>query len=125
MEGRVLPDRILTELREYAETMAAGASIRDQERTLPFEVFRHLRQLGIGRLRIPVAHGGFGGTVPDLINVVITIVLSRPAVPPRMHAARAKCLCCVRHRRMSDSRASWRAITRWARHECRATSSGP
>ncbi len=73
MEGRVLPDRILTELREYAETMAAGASIRDQERTLPFEVYRQLRQLGIGRLRIPVAHGGFGGTVPDLINAVITI----------------------------------------------------
>jgi len=50
-----------------------GAAQRERERTLPHEQVRALVAAGLLTLRIPLAAGGPGGTVRELIEIVIDI----------------------------------------------------
>jgi alkylation response protein AidB-like acyl-CoA dehydrogenase len=46
---------------------------REQTRELPFEGVRWLREAGFGAVRIPLAHGGAGATLPQLFRPLIEL----------------------------------------------------
>ena len=53
--------------------IGAGAATRERERQLPYEWMRRLAEAGLFTLRVPVALGGPGGSLRDLIGLVIDI----------------------------------------------------
>jgi alkylation response protein AidB-like acyl-CoA dehydrogenase len=60
-------------LTELFDDIAGGAQQREQDRTLPHEQVRSLRDAGIGRLRLRAEDGGAGATLPELFGVVIDL----------------------------------------------------
>ncbi len=46
---------------------------REAERILPYEPIAWLREAGFGRVRIPVAEGGFGASLPELFGLLIEL----------------------------------------------------
>ena len=46
--------------------IAEGVVERENSRTLPLEPLRWLKEAGFGTVRIPVADGGLGATLPQL-----------------------------------------------------------
>ncbi|WP_183094733.1 acyl-CoA dehydrogenase family protein [Nocardioides stalactiti] len=50
-----------------------GASERERDRTAPHEVIGWLKEAGVGRLRIPVADGGAGLSLPQLFAALIDL----------------------------------------------------
>ncbi|MEH2445019.1 MAG: acyl-CoA dehydrogenase [Nostoc sp.] len=57
-----------------------GASERDRDRILPYDVINLIRQSRLGALRIPVAEGGAGSTARELFEVVIRLGDADPNV---------------------------------------------
>ncbi|WP_422418785.1 acyl-CoA dehydrogenase family protein [Pseudomonas sp. GZD-222] len=53
--------------------IAAGAAQRERERQLPYEAVRQVAQAGLYTCRIPQAHGGSGGSVSDVIALLLRI----------------------------------------------------
>ena len=53
--------------------IAAGASHRERSRQLPYAWIRTLAEAGLFTLRIPRQHGGPGGTVRDLFELLLDI----------------------------------------------------
>jgi alkylation response protein AidB-like acyl-CoA dehydrogenase len=53
--------------------IAAGAHERERERIAPFEQIDLLRRAGFGALRIPVADGGRGLSIPELFEVIVDL----------------------------------------------------
>jgi len=64
---------LLASAQPLADEIAVGAAKRDIERELPFEAFARFKASGLGALRVPVALGGPGGSITDLIEVIATI----------------------------------------------------
>jgi alkylation response protein AidB-like acyl-CoA dehydrogenase len=60
-------------LTEILARITEGARQREQDRILPHEQIQWLRDVGIGRLRLPAEHGGAGATLPELFDVVINL----------------------------------------------------
>lgn len=56
----------------FAE-IGKGAISRELTRTLPVEQIRQLKRAGLGALRVPVAEGGLGATLPELANILIEL----------------------------------------------------
>ena len=77
LTGTVQPVELLTPgsstLTEVLARVADGAQQREQERILPHDQIRWLREAGIGRLRLPAEDGGAGATLVDLFGVVIDL----------------------------------------------------
>lgn len=63
----------LESLPELAQKIGIDAAEREARRLLPYEGFALFRQSGLGLLRIPVEHGGLGGSLVDLFEVIATI----------------------------------------------------
>lgn len=61
------------ELAALLDTIRDGASGRDLERELPFDVIDSLRQAKLGALRIPPAEGGLGVSLRELFAVIIRL----------------------------------------------------
>ena len=53
--------------------IAEGAVKREQERELPYEAVRWLREAGFGRVRIPQCYGGFGATIPQFFRLLVEL----------------------------------------------------
>ncbi|MGO4785122.1 acyl-CoA dehydrogenase family protein [Cryobacterium sp. W22_MBD10_FK3] len=50
--------------------IAAGASAREQDHLLPYEQIKELTEAGFGALRVPVADGGLGASLPQLFRLL-------------------------------------------------------
>jgi alkylation response protein AidB-like acyl-CoA dehydrogenase len=61
------------ELEALLNQIAAGASDRERDRVLPFEVIDLIRRARLGALRLPVTAGGAGTTIRDLLAFVIRL----------------------------------------------------
>jgi alkylation response protein AidB-like acyl-CoA dehydrogenase len=68
------------ELAKLLDYIDAGVVDRDQENRHPFEEFEVLRAARLGALRLPVADGGGGATLPELFGVVIALGAVDPNV---------------------------------------------
>ncbi|WP_433294052.1 hypothetical protein ACQP2F_32120 [Actinoplanes sp. CA-030573] len=55
------------------DKIAEGALTREAERVLPYAEVEQLREAGFTRLRVPVEHGGFGATLPELVEQLIAL----------------------------------------------------
>lgn len=64
---------LLARVPALVAEIAKGAAQRDLERELPFEAFRLFRESGLGALRVPVALGGPGGSIPDYIELIAAL----------------------------------------------------
>ncbi|PWB33894.1 acyl-CoA dehydrogenase [Pseudomonas sp. SDI] len=53
--------------------IAEGAARRERERELPFEAIRQIAEAGLYTCRIPQAYGGPGGSVADVIGLLLRI----------------------------------------------------
>ncbi|QHJ01314.1 acyl-CoA dehydrogenase [Xylophilus rhododendri] len=60
-------------LRRLTETIAQGASERDQQRIHPYEAVGLLRQARYGALRLPREHAGGGATLRQLLGSVLEL----------------------------------------------------
>lgn len=69
-----------SELQKLFDFIALGASERDRDRILPYDVINLIRQSRLGALRIPVAEGGAGSTARELFEVVIRLGDADPNV---------------------------------------------
>jgi len=56
------------ELQALFDFIALGASERDRDRILPFDVVDLIRRSRLGALRVPVAEGGGGSTARELFT---------------------------------------------------------
>ncbi|MCE5981694.1 acyl-CoA dehydrogenase family protein [Pseudomonas sp. LF19] len=69
--------RNLDDLKGNTENLlpliAAGAAQRERERQLPYEAVRQIAQAGLYTCRIPEAYGGPGGSVSDVIGLLLRI----------------------------------------------------
>jgi alkylation response protein AidB-like acyl-CoA dehydrogenase len=61
------------ELEALLNQIAEGASARERDRVLPFEVIDLIRGARLGALRLPVTAGGAGSTIRDLFAFVIRL----------------------------------------------------
>ncbi|MCP6757987.1 MAG: acyl-CoA dehydrogenase [Fischerella sp. CENA71] len=68
------------ELQTLLDFIALGATERDRDRILPFDVIDLIRRSRLGALRIPVAEGGGGSSARDLFEVVIRLADADPNV---------------------------------------------
>jgi len=68
------------ELQALFDFIALGASERDRDRILPFDVVDLIRRSRLGALRVPVAEGGGGSTARELFKVVIKLGDADPNV---------------------------------------------
>ncbi|MBD2339921.1 acyl-CoA dehydrogenase family protein [Calothrix sp. FACHB-156] len=68
------------ELQTLFDFIALGASERDRDRILPFDIIDLIRRSRLGALRIPVAEGGAGSTARELFEVVIRLGDADPNV---------------------------------------------
>ncbi|GGY35645.1 acyl-CoA dehydrogenase family protein [Pseudoduganella albidiflava] len=59
--------------RPVFERIAAGAVEREQQRRLPFDEVRLLREAGFGALRIPSSYGGLGATLPQFFTLLLDL----------------------------------------------------
>ncbi|MBN3960884.1 acyl-CoA dehydrogenase family protein [Nostoc sp. NMS8] len=68
------------ELQSLFDFIALGASERDRDRILPFDVIDLIRRSRLGAVRIPVADGGAGSSARELFEVVIRLGDADPNV---------------------------------------------
>jgi alkylation response protein AidB-like acyl-CoA dehydrogenase len=61
------------ELEALLNQIAEGASDRERDRVLPFEVIDLIRRARLGALRLPLDAGGAGSTIRDLFAFVIRL----------------------------------------------------
>lgn len=67
--------------RPIFERIAAGASQREQDHVLPVAQIRELAAAGFGALRVPVAEGGFGATLPQLFDLLTELAAADSNIP--------------------------------------------
>ncbi len=60
-------------LRPVFAAIGEGALEREEQRTLPFEQVRWLREAGFVKVRVPRSHGGLGATLPEFFRLVIEL----------------------------------------------------
>ena len=64
----------------FAE-IAAAAKGREENRELPFDEVRRLKQQGFGALRLPVEDGGVGASIPELFDLLVRLGEADPNQP--------------------------------------------
>ncbi len=69
-EPVALAEETLRRFQQIFDELEPGAAERDLTRTHPFDGVRALAAAGFGRLRVPVAHGGFGVSLPTLFSLL-------------------------------------------------------
>lgn len=61
--------------------IAEGASAREQDHQLPFAEIKELTEAGFGALRVPVADGGFGASLPQLFRLLTELAAADSNIP--------------------------------------------
>ncbi len=83
-------DALAAAFRPIFTRIACGAAEREQQRILPDEPIRWLKEAGFGTLRIPREKGGWGASLPQLSALLIELAQADSNLP---QALRALCLC--------------------------------
>ncbi len=63
-------EAVAAKYRPIFNKIEAGALEREQRRQLPYEQIQWLKQAGFGALRVPVAYGGAGVSLPQLFQLL-------------------------------------------------------
>jgi alkylation response protein AidB-like acyl-CoA dehydrogenase len=63
------------------EKIAAGAVDREQNRTLPFDEIRRLKEAGFGALRVPKEYGGLGATLRQAFDLLVRLAAADSNLP--------------------------------------------
>ncbi|RFU49292.1 acyl-CoA dehydrogenase family protein [Paraburkholderia sp. DHOC27] len=66
-------DALVDQFRPLFTRIEAQAVERDRARTLPYEAIGWLKEAGFGALRVPVSHGGFGVSLPQLFQLIVEL----------------------------------------------------
>lgn len=74
-------DDLADRFRPIFERIAVGASSREQDHRLPYEQIRELTDAGFGALRVPVADGGLGATLPQLFRLLTELAAADSSIP--------------------------------------------
>jgi alkylation response protein AidB-like acyl-CoA dehydrogenase len=74
------------DLAAVLDELAAEAAERELNRDAPYAAVRSLARAGIGTLRLPIGHGGPGGSLRDLFGLVIRLAAADPAVAQALRA---------------------------------------
>jgi alkylation response protein AidB-like acyl-CoA dehydrogenase len=74
-------DSLLDRFRPIFLSIAAGANAREQDHQLPYAEIKQLTAAGFGALRVPVADGGFGATLPQLFRLLTELAAADSSIP--------------------------------------------
>lgn len=74
-------EQVASRFRPIFERIAEGALERERTRTLPHEQIGWLKQAGFGAVRVPVAYGGAGVSLPQLVQLLIELGEADSALP--------------------------------------------
>jgi len=66
-------EELAARFRPIFARIAEDAVRREQERELPYEAVRCLREAGFGRVRIPLKYGGFGATISQFFRLLVEL----------------------------------------------------
>ena len=66
--------------------IAEGAVSRERDRTLPEEPIRWLKEAGFGTLRIPKEKGGWGASLPQLVDLLTELAEADSNLPQALRA---------------------------------------
>ena len=66
-------ERLASRFRPIFARIAAGTLEREQTRALPYEAIDWLKNAGFGAVRVPLAYGGAGASLPQLIQLLIEL----------------------------------------------------
>jgi alkylation response protein AidB-like acyl-CoA dehydrogenase len=69
-------DNLIDHLRPLFARIAEQAVERDRARTVPHEAIGWLKDAGFGALRVPVSHGGFGVSLPQLFQLIAQLAVA-------------------------------------------------
>ena len=88
MSEQAIPDYSLIAgiFRPVFARIAAGAAEREVNRTLASDPIRWLKEAGFGALRVPVAEGGFGVTLPQLFLLLTELAEADSNLPQALRA---------------------------------------
>lgn len=67
------PQALRARFQPIFDRIAEGAAARETGRILPHEAIGWLKAAGFGALRVPVAHGGAGASIPELFGLLIEL----------------------------------------------------
>jgi alkylation response protein AidB-like acyl-CoA dehydrogenase len=67
--------------RPIFERIAAGALEREKEQRLGYAEIKELTDAGFGALRVPVANGGFGASLPQLFRLLTELAAADSNIP--------------------------------------------
>ena len=74
-------ERLAARFRPIFTRIAAGAIERENTRTLPHEPIHWLKEAGFSALRVPIAYGGLGATLPELFALLIELATADSNIP--------------------------------------------
>ena len=79
-------DALAAAFRPIFTRIAQGAAEREQQRILPDEPIRWLKEAGFGTLRIPREKGGWGASLPQLSALLIELAQADSNLPQALRA---------------------------------------
>ncbi|MEX0530131.1 acyl-CoA dehydrogenase family protein, partial [Raoultella terrigena] len=79
-------EQLAAAFRPIFSRIAQGAASREQQRILPEEPIRWLKEAGFGTLRIPREKGGWGASLPQLIALLIELAEADSNLPQALRA---------------------------------------
>ncbi len=71
-------ERLAETFRSVFARIGERAVDRDLVHELPFDAYEWLKTSGFSRLRLPVANGGLGATLPELFGLIIELAAADP-----------------------------------------------
>ncbi|MGZ0701193.1 acyl-CoA dehydrogenase family protein [Pseudomonas piscis] len=74
-------DLLAERFRPIFRRIAEGAVQREQQRELPHEPVRWLKEAGFGAVRVPIEYGGGGASLPQLFQLLIELAEADANVP--------------------------------------------
>ena len=72
---------LAAKFRPIFARIAINASAREQDHLLPYEQIKELTDAGFGALRVPVADGGLGATLPQLFRLLTELAAADSNIP--------------------------------------------
>jgi alkylation response protein AidB-like acyl-CoA dehydrogenase len=81
MDVRQDYETLAAKFRPIFARIAVNASAREQDHLLPYEQIRELTNAGFGALRVPLADGGLGATMPQLFALLTELAAADSNIP--------------------------------------------
>lgn len=74
------PEQLLIDAGTLSETLSDEASEYDQQNRINFSAFERVRKLRLGALRVPQIFGGAGGSIPQLVTLMMSVAAGDSSV---------------------------------------------